>query len=519
MATKNSSLGRLKRAASYVRVSSEEQVDGYSLAAQERAIAAYCSQHGYEVAASYRDEGKSARSDDLSKRPAFRQMLADAEAGRFDALIVHKLDRFARNLRLTLETLDRLEKANVGFVSVNESMDFATPMGRVVLSTMGSLAQFYSDNLSAETKKGKHERKRQGLYNGLLPFGVTKGPHGLPILDREIRYCDVATKSEIVPGEGLLLAFQLAAAGKTDREVAQALNAAGYHTSGNRGMNRFTKDTVRPMLQNRFYLGELPDGNGGWVPGRHGALIDPALFAAAEMARERNTRSPRRVAGIRSPWALSGVATCVECGRPYTSYGQPVDGRRRVECGGRKQGLGCTAPTFLSCGVEAQIADVLSKFEVPQTQQERLVAAWSARQRCQAGADAERTRIKRKLDRLREAYLDGDLDKGEYRSRKAALTAELGNLPASTAPDAATGKRLAAFLADVAIAWQMATPTERNTIARAVFADVLIDNRTAVAILPRPELRPFFDAEFCQLSEEMTLRRKRRGTVSLSHPA
>jgi site-specific DNA recombinase len=69
-----------KRAASYVRVSSEEQVEGYSLPAQERAIAAYCALHEYELVARYRDEGKSARSDDLGKRPAFRQMLSEAEA-------------------------------------------------------------------------------------------------------------------------------------------------------------------------------------------------------------------------------------------------------------------------------------------------------------------------------------------------------------------------------------------------------------------------------------------------------
>src|SRR3712207_1127151 len=108
------------RAASYVRVSSEEQVDGYSLSAQERA---YCQVHGYQVVSRYRDEGKSARTDNLANRPAFRQMLADAEAGRFDVLIVRKLDRFARNLRVTLETLDRLTRAGVAFVSVSENMD------------------------------------------------------------------------------------------------------------------------------------------------------------------------------------------------------------------------------------------------------------------------------------------------------------------------------------------------------------------------------------------------------------
>jgi Resolvase, N terminal domain len=157
--------------------------------------------------------------------------MADAEARRFDVVIVHKLDRFARNLRLTLETLDRLERAGVGFISISEDMDFSTPMGRVVLSTMGSLAQFYSDNLSTETKKGKRERKAQGLYNGVLPFGARKGDYGVPVTDPSTH-------------PGLVLAYELAAGGKTDREVARALNDAGYRTSGNRGANLFSRDTV-----------------------------------------------------------------------------------------------------------------------------------------------------------------------------------------------------------------------------------------------------------------------------------
>jgi len=78
------------------------------------------------------------------------------------------------------------------------------------------------------TKKGKAERKAQGLYNGLLPFRTTKGPDGVPALDTEPRWCDVATRTEVAPAAGLILAFELAAAGKSDREVAKALNAAGH---------------------------------------------------------------------------------------------------------------------------------------------------------------------------------------------------------------------------------------------------------------------------------------------------
>ncbi len=95
------------RAAVYHRVSSEEQVEGYSLDAQQRATSAYCLAHGWEVVREYRDEGKSAWTDDLAKRPAFARMVADAEAGVVDVVVVHKLDRFSRNLLTTLETLQR----------------------------------------------------------------------------------------------------------------------------------------------------------------------------------------------------------------------------------------------------------------------------------------------------------------------------------------------------------------------------------------------------------------------------
>src|SRR5215211_6624339 len=146
---------RTIRTGLYQRVSSEEQIAGYSLDAQDRAGKLYCEAHDWQVAQVYRDEGRSARTDDLAKRPAFQQMLADAEAGLLDVVVVHKLDRFARNLRVTLETLERLERSGVGFVSISEQMDFTTPIGKVILSTLGAFAQYYSDKLTTETKKGK----------------------------------------------------------------------------------------------------------------------------------------------------------------------------------------------------------------------------------------------------------------------------------------------------------------------------------------------------------------------------
>jgi site-specific DNA recombinase len=492
------------RAAAYVRVSSEEQVEGYSLAAQERAARAYCEVHGWELLTIYPDEGRYAWTDDLTKRPAFSQMLADVELGAFDVLIVHKLDRFARNVMVALETLHELEAHNVGFVSLSESLDLATPIGKATLTMLAVFAEFYSENLSAETKKGKAERKAQGLYNGLLPFGVVKGEGGIPVLDL------VPRDNGLINADGLLMAFELAAVGKSDREIAQALNDAGYRTTGNRGANRFTRDTVRPMLQNRFYLGELTDGHGGWLPGKHGALIDPALFEQAQAARAINTSPRIRTAQAASPWALTGLGTCGTCGKPLRVYGS-----RRVQCSGKRAGLACDEPTFKASMVEDQIVAHLNRFVIPLSERAALVADWERAQSRQAVPRGARERLDREFKRLRELYLSGDIEAEEYRARKDSIAAQRAALATEQGPG--VGDRLAGYLADIASAWAVATPEERNKIARELFSEVIVENKTAVAVVPRPAIRPFFESIACHTPDEMSRWRKRRASISRTH--
>ncbi|MFC1961188.1 recombinase family protein, partial [Chloroflexota bacterium] len=110
----------MKRAAIYTRVSSEEQVDGYSLSAQEVETRRVCQQKGWEVVRVYTDPGRSGRT---AIRPGFQAMIDDAEAGQFDVIVVHKLDRFSRSLLDTLSYLGQLDKTNVSFISATEDFD------------------------------------------------------------------------------------------------------------------------------------------------------------------------------------------------------------------------------------------------------------------------------------------------------------------------------------------------------------------------------------------------------------
>lgn len=175
------------KAALYARVSSEEQVEGYSIDAQRRAFQTLCQNKGWILYHEYIEEGKSARTENISKRPVFKEAIADALNKNFNIFVVHKVDWFSRKPRITLEYFDKLGQGDVGFVSIMEQMDFSSPWGKFALSMLGALAELYSDNLSQETKKGWHERRKQGLYCGTLPFGAMKDEQGIPVPDMQDR--------------------------------------------------------------------------------------------------------------------------------------------------------------------------------------------------------------------------------------------------------------------------------------------------------------------------------------------
>jgi site-specific DNA recombinase len=498
----------------YARVSSEEQRQGYSIVAQLRAGRALAAERGMEFTP-YVEPGRSAKGEDLRRRPVFRQMMEDAEAGRLTMVAVHKLDRFSRNLRVTLEQFERFARPGVTFVSLTENLDFSSPWGRLALAMLGALAQFYSENLGQETSKGKQERKAQGLPNGLLPFGAIAGPGGVPIPDRTpfcvITWGERDGKPVVLGGRetcnyaGLILAFETAAKGRSDADVARTLNQAGYRTTGNRGRNLFTKDTVAEILTNRFYLGELPfyektavNGRSrkrqtGWVPGRHDPFLPEDLFGEVQEARERNRLTPRTIRAAAQPWSLSGIALCHEC-RSKLHAQQTIRGRRRVICYGRSQGKDCHHPSAFLDIYEEQVCDVLGAIHLPDDFQACILALYERERRKNSQTSHDRASIQARLERIKELYDWGDYSREKYLSEKAELQRRLAALaPEDEASQRLT--RLAQYLKDFGEAWRDASQEQRSRMARRLFAEVWIDEKRVVAVRPQPEFEPFFNLQ------------------------
>lgn len=233
------------KAVIYLRVSTTEQAEeGYSIPAQAEGCRRYVAEQGWELVDEYVDRGESARTTD---RPQFQAMLARlAEEAIIDRLVVHKLDRLARNLEDHAAVRAALRKAGVQLVSVTESLEDSAS-GKLVEGILASIAEFYSANLSQEIRKGLDQKAAQGGWPTVAPCGY-----------RNVRREGGGRRGESVlePDEQaplVLWAFEQYAAGTCSLSaLTQTLAEKGLR---NRLGNPPGMSAVHRMLRNPVYAG------------------------------------------------------------------------------------------------------------------------------------------------------------------------------------------------------------------------------------------------------------------------
>ena len=279
----------------YLRVSTAQQAatdrdnEGYSIAAQREACLRKATDLGAVVIEQYVDAGESARSQD---RPALQHMLKRLSAGGISYVIVHKVDRLARNRADdALINLD-IKAAGAQLVSVTENID-ATPSGTLVHGIMSSIAEFYSQNLGAEVKKGMNQKAKKGAYPGKAPLGyrnVVEHSSG-----HEVRTIEVDPERAI----HITWAFETYAQGELSaRQLADELSRRGFTTKGTTRKAPGPVDFkwVARTLRNRFYIGIFVWG-GVEYDGRHEPLIDQATFDQVQAildSRDQTAEKARR---------------------------------------------------------------------------------------------------------------------------------------------------------------------------------------------------------------------------------
>jgi DNA invertase Pin-like site-specific DNA recombinase len=297
----NGSLGKLSRCAIYTRKSTEHNLDlaFTSLDAQREACEAYITSQageGWRLVGDRYDDG--AFSGASLERPALQRLLADVRASRVDIVVVYKVDRLTRSLADFAKLIELFETHSVSFVSVTQSFNTSSSMGRLTLNVLLSFAQFERELIGERVRDKIAASKRKGLWvGGPVPLG----------------YAAVDKKIVVVPAEAeaVRTIFARYLELGSIRALAEELDRHGIRSKPRRLSNsravggaRFGVGALAYLLKNRFYIGEVVY-RGEVHRGDHAPILDRPLFEAVQA--ELAGRAVARRSRLRgSPAILSG---------------------------------------------------------------------------------------------------------------------------------------------------------------------------------------------------------------------
>jgi len=151
----------MMKVAIYARVSTTN--NGQDPSMQTRELREYCQRRGWEVAAEYVDVGVSGIRD---SRPELSRLMADAHRRKVDAVVVWKFDRFARSVSHLLRALETFKALGIEFVSLLEQIDTSTPMGKMVFTILGSVAEMERSMIVERVRAGMRNARAKGKHIG-----------------------------------------------------------------------------------------------------------------------------------------------------------------------------------------------------------------------------------------------------------------------------------------------------------------------------------------------------------------
>lgn len=291
----------MKRVALYIRVSTARQdQEGYSIPLQKERLIAYCKAKGWAVAGVFVDPGHSGSS---LERPGITSLMAAVLEGRFDIVLVYKLDRLSRSQKDTLYLIEDVFMANkADFVSMQESFDTSTIFGRAMVGILSVFAQMERETITERTLMGRAGRAEAGLWHG----GGTQ-PIGYDYVDGEL----VVNREEARQVQAV---YNLYASGFSVTEISRRMD--GYQTKHGDWSHT---STVGNVLDNPLYSGTVHfDGVRG--PGKHTAIVS---LEVDQKVKERRARLRRVESSGDSSYLLTGVIYCAACGARYFPNRRP----------------------------------------------------------------------------------------------------------------------------------------------------------------------------------------------------
>lgn len=314
-----------KKCVLYSRVSTEMQVDGYSLEGQVTCMKNFANREEMTIVNNYEDAGKSGKS--IDGRPAFQQMLSDIQGGlQVDYILVYKLSRFGRNAADILNSLALVQTYDVNLISVEEGIDSSQASGKLLISVLSAVSEIERENILEQTMNGRREKARQGLWNGgPAPYGYKQKDNTLEINEDEANVVRLIFEKFANTSMGY-------------GGVAKYLNLQGISKNPHKesDITVWSGRCIQSILDNPVYIGKIAYGRrikekvkGSkneyrvvhadeylLYDGQHEAIIDNETWEKVRTKRQSTgVKAPSKVRRERVH-LLSGLLRCPKYGSP-----------------------------------------------------------------------------------------------------------------------------------------------------------------------------------------------------------
>ena len=412
----------MPRIATYTRISTDETNQPYSLGAQGERLGAYISsQEDWEHVASYSDQASGAKRE----RPGLQQALRDASLGRYDVLLVYRVDRLCRSVGLLAELLAQLDHVGVGFRSATEPFETTTPSGRMMMQMLGVFAEFERASIIERVVMGMGRKAAQGRWvGGTQPLGYRRAPDGGGLVIDEAEATVVRLMFDLYVND---------LAGS--HEIAARLNESGHRTKAGRP---FSFKSVLTILKNRMYVGEI-GWRGEYYEGEHEAIVDPVVFGHAQALLAERGADPAKRAAHASDYLLTGLVVC-SCGTHCV--GTAATGRSRTyryyTCNSRQRygrdtcGAARLRADDLDAAIIARLVDLLADSDLIEEAVARAKEQGTARaelnsaERC--AVETELAEIEAAIERYLASFERGTMPEELCGPRVRALNERAGRL-------------------------------------------------------------------------------------------
>ena len=396
----------MKNCYGYIRVSTVRQGEGVSLQEQKDAIAIFAERNNLNVIEWFEEKETAAKSG----RPVFNRMLRQLRRGAASGLIMHKIDRSARNLK-DWSIVSELPDEGIDVYVATESIDFTTRGGRLTADMLAVIAADYIRNLREEIKKGIRGRLKQGIYPLPAPLGYVNNGKG-----------KVKTPC---PRKAPLVreAFDLYATGCYSlRSLREEMRRRGLRNANGRSLSLNGMDTI---LRNSFYTGIIAiKRTGETYEGKHLPIVPVSLFQRVQDIKS-GRRGPKQT---RHNHLFRGLFRCGLCKGPMIPELQK--GRVYYRC----QELPCPTKTVREDVLDANITAALRQWEICRHTAERLLRKWNeeltklAQVKYRALLVLRIEAAEHRLDRVSDLLIEEILGKEEYLTKKREISLVISKL-------------------------------------------------------------------------------------------